>query len=351
MKIYYDNIIYSLQKAGGISVVWTNLIQEVLKKAASLRFLEYGKALDNISRKDLLIPSAMIEDRKSYVLAMERFINPTIKEEEHFFFHSSYYRTCNNPNAINVTTVHDFIYNFYCQNRFSRYIHCKQMYSAIRKSDAVVCISNNTKKDLLRLLPDVNPNNVYTIYNGVGSSFYCTQEHTVEDYVLFVGNRNGYKNFLKIIEAVAISKLELVIIGSPLTEKENQSLKNAGCRFRQLSFISDKELNELYNHAFCLIYPSEYEGFGLPIIEAQKAGCPVIACNRSSIPEVIGDNRLLMSTVTTSEILRLIECLRNLDFRASIVEKGLANAERFSWEKTADQYWELYYQLLQKGRI
>jgi mannosyltransferase len=350
MKIYYDNIIYSLQKAGGISVVWANLIQEILRREASLRFLEYEGALGNISRKELIIPSAMIEDRKSRLLAMERFINPTIKEEEHFIFHSSYYRTCNNPNAINVTTVHDFIYNFYCQNYLSKYIHCKQMYSAIRKSDAVVCISNNTKKDLVRLLPDIDPNKVYTIYNGVGNSFYFAKDHTVRDYAMFVGNRKGYKNFLKIIEAVAISKLELMVIGSPLTEKEERLLKNAGCRFKQRSFVSDEELNELYNHAFCLIYPSEYEGFGLPIIEAQKAGCPVIACNRSSVPEVIGDKRLLMENVNTSEILRLIKPLKDAEFRDSVVKTGMANTERFSWERMADQYWQLYNQLWQNKR-
>lgn len=110
MKLILDNIIFSLQRAGGISVVWQNLIENLLPVTDNLHFIEYQNASQNIFRQELSIPSSKIEVAKNFSSIFSQFRHPTVKSDVPFIFHSSYFRTCNNPNAINVTTVHDFIY-------------------------------------------------------------------------------------------------------------------------------------------------------------------------------------------------------------------------------------------------
>lgn len=343
MKIVYDNIIYALQRCGGISVVWSNLIQRCLKKDADILFMDYEH--ENISRADIDLPAGNIIRKRLSMPQVQRFINPSGKEfriNEPFIFHSSYYRTLSHPNAINITTVHDFMYSFYVKNPVSKFLHCKQQYDAIRKSDIVVCISENTKRDLLRLLPDVNPDKVKVIYNGVDKRFHRLKDAEYKDYFLFVGNRSGYKNFSAVIGPISECGFELKIVGPALTQEEKELMESNKLRYTYCGRVSDEELNMLYNEAFCFIYPSLYEGFGLPVLEAQMAGCPVLAVNTSSLPEIIGDRNLLLDSVTSDTLREKIPLLRDPQSRKGIIENGLANAARFSWDRMTEEYLMLY---------
>lgn len=342
MEVVFDNIIYSLQHAGGVSVVWTNLIRRAAQEIDDAAWLEYDNATANISRKTFSLPDDKIMLRQSGCMKFKRYINPRIKLSRPFIFHSSYYRTCPNKQAINVTTVHDFTYEYYVADRIKRSVHCWQKYKAILNSDAIVCISENTKKDLLKFVPKASEDKIKVIYNGVDDTFHTESDHSMGDFVLFVGKRDPYKNFDKIIEPVANCGLKLMIAGHPLSEDETAKLESCGCDYRYLGFVSNEELNHLYNHAVCLLYPSEYEGFGLPVLEAQKAGCPVVAYNASSIPEVIGDTPLLLNTLDRQTISDSIRLAQDQDKRFLIIENGLKNSARFSWDKMAQEYFQLY---------
>jgi len=341
MKIVFDNIIYVLQKAGGISVVWTNLIVRISHIIKNVTFLEYDGE-ENINRQCIELCHDNICHKRNRFIWIARYCNPSFHSKEPFIFHSSYFRTCNNPHAINITTVHDFTYEYYVRNPIKKWVHCRQKYQAIRKSDYVVCISENTKQDLIKFLPDVNKEKIKVIYNGASDVFHILDNRRIGDYVLFVGSRDPYKNFDKIIKPICESKLRLVIVGKPLNNSEIQLLNATGCRFEHVGYISDEKLNILYNNAFCLLYPSEYEGFGLPVIEAQKAGCPVIAYNGSSIKEIIGDDTLLLQTISYEEILTKLQLLHTPSLRQSVINRGLGNACNYSWEKMASEYLSLY---------
>ena len=102
----------------------------------------------------------------------------------------------------------------------------------------------------------------------------------------------------------------------------------------------------IYNNAFCLLYPSKYEGFGIPILEAQQAGCPVIAYNSSSIPEIIGDTTLVFNDLEIDSILELFIIINNVDKRILIIQAGIKNASRFSWDKMAKNVTGLYIEAL-----
>lgn len=357
-RIYLDNIVFSLQKSGGISIVWYELIKRLLssKLKNDICFLEFNHAKVNLFRRMLFLSSDCISKRKYYFLPLQRYKNPIIKNDVKFIFHSSYYRTCSNKNAINITTVHDFTYEYFVSGIKKR-IHCWQKYRAIRHSDYIICVSENTKKDLLKFLPDVDEKRIKVIYNGVSEEYLLLPNYDENDlpykkhsYILFVGSRASYKNFSLAVKSLKDTELNLVIVGTELTKNEVVFLEeNLKGRYFYVGRISNKKLNLYYNGAFCLMYPSLYEGFGIPVLEAQKAGCPVIAVDSSSIPEVIGDTSFLLKDLSSKEIQDHLAKLQNKEIREQIIKKGLENSNRFTWENMSTQIFKLYHQILQEN--
>ena len=348
--LYFDNIVFDLQKSGGISVVWYELLTRIChQNDFCIRFIDNEGSV-NPYRRGLNIHHDMIMKGDS-CMAVSRYLPVSIKRDSPFLFHSSYYRYCKNPNAINITTVHDFTYEYYRKGLANK-LHCWQKYKALRHSQYIVCISENTKRDLLKFVPDIEEEKMRIIYNGV-SDDYCVLDKSEASsaipfernkYVVFVGNRGGYKNFDFLKKTITKSNFNLVIVGSPLSDEEVCDLERFLPRERYVctGFLPNKDLNVLYNHAAALVYPSAYEGFGIPVIEAQKAGCPVIAYNNSSIPEVIGETPLLMNELTEKELLDKLSLLANDDLLKKVREDGLKNAARFSWDKMYQGYSNLY---------
>lgn len=351
MVIIFDNIIFAIQKAGGISVVWSELLKRLLNNKKNIvSCIEYNRVANNICRKEVMIPATNIHALNSYFLNFTRYFSPKIINNKKFIFHSSYYRICSNPKAINITTVHDFTYEYYYTG-LKKWIHLWQKYRAISKSDYIICISENTKQDLLKFLPDISTAKIRVIYNGVSDDYYPLNKESLtnlpfelETYVLFVGSREKYKNFELAVKAIAWSNLKLIVVGAPLSKEEVSFLcKEIGsANFIEMGRVSNEKLNRLYNGALTLLYPSEYEGFGIPVLEAQKAGCPVIAYNASSIPEIIGDTPLLLNTLSIESITKCFEILKIEENRRNIIYKGFENVKRFTWDKMYEQVIALY---------
>ncbi len=350
--IIFDNIIFSLQKAGGISVVWKNLLENIIPQTENIRFIDYADSHNNLFRKDIDIDNSKILNTGKFNKVLSQFLHPRIESEDKFIFHSSYFRYCNNPKAINVTTVHDFIYE-QGKPTLKQELRIWLIYKTIRKSDAIVCISENTKKDLFKYLPDTALEKVHVIYNGVAEDYRPLETTPYPQYknsVLFVGGRQGYKNFDFVVRSLHPTSYNLIICGSPLTLNEkilcDKYLPN---RYTNVPFPNNEELNRIYNSVYCLVYPSSYEGFGIPILEAQRAECPVIALKSSSIPEVIGEDGIMLSALSEDELRDKLNSLENHEYRKHIIESGLKNSKKFSWQKMASEYMELYNILLQNS--
>lgn len=358
MKVTLDNIIFSIQKAGGISVVWYEHIKRLLNDPFfKIKFIEYANSLNNVFRKELPILNDDIINKWSIAIKFWKYINIHSMDSHPFIFHSSVYRIDSNRNARNVVTVHDFAYERYVKG-YRQVINSVPKFSCIRKADAVICISESTKNDLLSYVPDVDESKITVVYNGVGNDYFKMDsiKHTLnipfedKDFVLFVGNRRDYKNFKAALICCKDLGLPLVIAGGEVfSESETAELKAylPESRYYITGKISNKVLNELYNRAGVLLYPSLFEGFGIPVLEAQKAGCPVVCLSLSSIPEVMGKSDFCLTDISYGTITEAVKLLfENCSVRNQEIERGFINSARFSWDKTYQGTTDVYKTLL-----
>ncbi|PMH39151.1 mannosyltransferase [Vibrio cyclitrophicus] len=333
--ILYDGIIEELQKGGGISVLFTQL----LKNTKEYIYLSYSD-LSKISNDNHVI------QRKSRF--MERYRDVPLSSDipyKSYVFHSTYYRLPKCSDIPIVTTVHDFTYEKY-KSGPAKWLHCLQKYRAIKNSNLIICVSNNTAVDLLKYC-DVDEEKIRVVYNGVSDVYRPINDRVQTNSVLFVGARGGYKNFDIAVKAVSSTDhLSLSIVGGgELTVREKKMLDTyLPNRYRCLGYLSDADLNLEYNKAYCLLYPSNYEGFGIPVIEAMRAGCPVIAINSSSIPEVAGDAAIL---VKDARLDLLVDALLHAnEFREEYIKRGYIQSQKFSWDTCVEKTRSVYDELL-----
>jgi len=230
---------------------------------------------------------------------------------------------------------------------------------SIKKAKAVLAISQSSKDDIIKLygIPD---DKVQVTYLGIkdGTSLtphiYPMQELQTKygiskEFVLFVGTLQPRKNIVRLIEAFSTllkkesfnkSDLQLVIVGKKGWQYEPilEAPKKFGVeeRVKFLNFVPDDELILLYKNALCFAWPSLYEGFGLPILEAMKMGCPVITSNVSSMPEAGGDAAIYVDPTSTEDIAKkLDQVLSDSKLRQELIEKGRKQVLKFDWENTA----------------
>ncbi|ENO98575.1 mannosyltransferase [Thauera phenylacetica B4P] len=329
--LVFDGIIFSLQRSGGISVLFLELFQRLHKDL--FQVINFNRELDyGIYRKPRIL---------------ERFRDFKL-ESPCALFHSTYYRL---PEAFKgpvVTTVHDYTYERYF-GPVRKFVHSWQKNRAIFGSEKIICVSESTRADLLYYTGEKYESRCVVIPNGVSTEYHRLASFTPTSQVLFVGARAGYKNFKALVLALStLPDLRLAVVGGgAFTSKERGFLEaHLSNRYAHLGYLSNRELNVEYNRSFCLVYPSLYEGFGIPILEAMRAGCPVIAVRSSSIPEVAGDAAYLMERGDPCEIRAALDFLNSSPNRAEFIRKGLERSAQFSWDRTFDRTLAVYEQLL-----
>ena len=358
--VYLDNIIFSLQRAGGISVYWFELVNRLASSTDRLVAFEHGATANNLFSNKLTNDIAIRRERKLLPDKVVRYLPLKACLEEPSIFHSSYYRISIQKNVANIVTVYDFIYERF-RRGLSRIVHSWQKRFVLNLADGIICISESTKKDLLSYFPELGKKDIKVIYLGVSDAFRVLSGTTAVDrkireiistkYVVFVGARTAYKNFDVAVDVVSgMTDCRLLIVGGgELSYREISRLKEKlADRFWHCQSVDYTLLNIFYNNAFCLLYPSGYEGFGIPIIEAMSAGCPVVAVNVSSIPEACGHAGLLVNKPNSGDLIEKIKMLENASFRKEMIRKGRKDAGRFSWDECHLQTKEFYNKVFQE---
>lgn len=343
--INLDGIIFTLQKHGGISVYMRELFNRSILAGIDIGLLLFDKQA--MSRFGEHSQRIMLSPRR----CAERYRRCRLPVTSKLF-HSSYYRLPQSQKIPSIITVYDFTYEHFSSG-VRRYIHSAQKFKAIREATAVICISENTRKDVLELVPGVAPDKVRVIRLAAGDSFFPLAAQSdswhQRPFVLFIGSRVWYKNFEAAVNSItSLKDFDLVCVGGgAFTESERKILEGSiSGRYRHEGFINDERLNYLYNTAVCLLYPSTYEGFGIPVLEAMSAGCPVIALNMSSIPEVAGEAAILLEAAESGVLKQAIEHVTDRDFRLEVRQKGMVQAQSFSWDHTVNQTIKVYEEVL-----
>lgn len=256
-----------------------------------------------------------------------------------------------------VGVVHDLAFHKFPEAYSKSEIASQEssLSNIIKKSQKIACVSNSTKNDLLVLFPETK-DKIEIIYPSCDQDAYHPIEKPKDPlgvgdyYFLFLGRLEERKNILKIVEAFGLLKEEiglphkLVLAGKQgygydkIAEKIASLDPNIAKQIIMPGFVEQADMPDLMSGATAFIYPSLYEGFGIPVLEAMAAGTPVITANTSSLPEVVGDAAILVSPTDTDGIK---DAMRDLatspEKRNSLIEKGFIRIKEFSWEKSAQK--------------
>lgn len=252
-----------------------------------------------------------------------------------------------------VITVHDMIPEIFSIDKHQ----VEQKVAIIPKATHIVAVSERTKQDLVRIM-HVPEEKVSVIYHGSDEEPYTpsTTAPIAEEYILFVGTRYEYKNFKAFCKScVGILKrhpqLKIVCTGVPFSPEEIQFFESLGIKERMVhKFVqTSQELLDLYHYAFTFVYPSKYEGFGIPILEAYKADCPVMLNRASCFPEIAGDAAVFFDLNSEkSDFEEQFETLYRLtgDERGELIQRQRERMKLYSWSKSAAQLADVYKEVL-----
>jgi len=361
MKIYFDQQIFTQQKYGGISRYIfelsknLNYLGQDTKILAPLYINVYIKNNPNVIGQhieDYPKFTRKFFNYSNFLMAKLHFIDPRNRPK---ILHETYYSSYSViPIHIpKIITVHDMIHEIFPQN-FSVNDKTTQIKRrAIERANHVICISECTKQDLIRIL-NIPEHKISVVYHGISELIgdeYC---HIAYPFFLYVGQRNGYKNFEILLRTYAHSSFlrhNFKIIafgGGSFTHEENKLMIQLNLNLNSIIHLSGSDglLKSLYKQAVAFIYPSLYEGFGFPPLEAMMYGCPTISANASCIPEITGSASLLFNPLSIDDLLEKMELVLTNDMRTQLIEKGLIHHQKFTWEKCSKETLNAYHSIL-----
>ncbi len=372
-KVVYDHQVFGWQKYGGISRYIYELATQLDKseelevKVLAIAYVnEYLKKCNPNLVTGFPVPYV---PSKQLLNLLRKFNNEIsnifLKYNSPDIIHTTYYY----PNYLKVenyplvVTVHDMTHE-----KLSQFFNHKDIFKlqddtslakqeCVKKADRIICVSENTKNDLIEIF-DVEPSQISVIYHGYSLTAQENPQLEVdipEPYIFYVGDRGGYKNFQRLLQAYASSsnlRNNCCIVcfgGGVLSPDERRQINALGLPESKVLQVSgnDVALANFYRNASVFVYPSLYEGFGIPLLEAMALHCPVACSNTSSMPEVVGDAAELFNPYEPESIAEALEkILFSTTISDNLVKLGTERIKHFSWEICAEQTKQVYLSLL-----
>jgi len=369
MKILLDPQIFNIQKFGGISRLYSEILRNLKSRqdvniicpiyySENFHILNYNlsknRILKNINLK--LIKSIK---KKLYKKNFTSTID-ILKSGDLDVFVPSYYETYfleyldNTPYVLTIYDMIHELYPNYLDETEKLVINNKKI--LMERANLIIAISHNTKSDILKFNPSIPEEKIKIVYLSQSISKDFLETSKIQDvigekysYILFVGNRGLYKNFEWFIRSASDWLIDnninlLCLGGGAFNLSEEQLIEELKLKGRVIQYtFQDNELYGFYNHALAFIFPSQYEGFGIPVLESMASGCPVILPKVSSFPEVAEDAGIYIDLADPSSLIKALDkVFYDKDFRQTIVEKGYIQADKFSWDKAVNECLEVY---------
>ncbi len=374
-SLYYINSLAEVDKKNKYYLFSNREIKHLDKIDKRLNLFNYNTKsffLNKIEYFNQRVKYKKIENRSFFFLSIRRFFYKALNE----IFHYKKIRAELKRNNIDlilfmdiagviqfypkkikkIVIVYDLVWKRFPETMdFTHSIRMKVLaYNFYRKCDQVIAISDSTKNDFINLLKLKTP--IEVIHLGVDRKRFIEQTskkikkvlekyNISKKYILTVGTLEPRKNLVNVVEAFSKLKhkgiYQLVMIGNrgwgEVDLSEIVKKYNVQSETIMTGYVEGEELNAFYSGAEVFVYPSLYEGFGLPILEAMSCGCPVITSNNSSMPEVANDAAILIEALNVSDLKVAVErVLHSYDERMEMKKKGFRNIKNFSWEKTAN---------------
>jgi glycosyltransferase involved in cell wall biosynthesis len=367
MKVLYDHQIFMLQNYGGISRYFYELMNSYNKH----EFIKFDLALKYSN--NYYINDAGFSNHKPFFKDInfkgrntlynftntwnsKRYLNKKNFDIYHPTYYDTYFLNCLGNKPF-VLTIHDMIHEIYKENFTPEDKTAENKKLLASKASKIIAVSQNTKKDIVRFY-GISEEKIAVVYHGnsldVTKLGSCVKVKLPPKYILFVGLRDGYKNFKNFIRAASSiliedKELEIVCIGGGAFKQDEKKLLeslNIQDKVFQHS-VDDRTLNEYYKNALMFVYPSDYEGFGIPILEAFTCGCPIALSNTSCFPEVAEDCAIYFDP-NDNESIRDSICniIYDSSLRQDLIKKGYKQVKKFSWEKASKETMNVYESVL-----
>lgn len=364
LKVLYDFQILLMQQYGGISRYFYEIMTRMEKNGIDIKMPVIGNL--NYYFQDYFNRPVREWNRKFYrqMWKLNCYYNSLeLKYSSDAVFHPTAYNPyyLKNLKGKMIITIHDMIHENYPQY-YGGNLTIEHKKVLMQRSDAIIAVSQATKNDIMRIYPCIDEDKIHVIHHGCSEPLpnepipcdsYIEKHKKHEKFILYVGNRDRYKNFIIFAKAICnilIEKRDLFLIcvgGGEFTEEERNIFEKLGVNEQVIQEKStDIELNWLYNHAQCFVFPSLSEGFGIPILEAFTRKCPVILSDIPCFKEVAGDAALYFDPSSESDIIEKVYMVLQGRCKESLVLAGLKRAKKFSWDKTAQDHEGLYRQIL-----
>jgi len=363
LKIFMDHQIFTMQDYGGISRVFVELYWRFNKKEAVECELPMLFS-DNVYFEGIKETRGIWRSNSSFIKRLayyglnHLFTIFKLLKGDYDVFLPSYYDPYFLPFLRKkpfVLVLHDMTHELYPDTSSAKDKTIAWKKKLVYKADKIIAISENTKKDIIKFY-GIEESKIEVIYWA--TTLKPPQKKVNLDlpkrYIMFVGNRGKYKNFNRFFNAcVPLLKddLELNIVcagSSAFSEEEKKRFEEEGLggRVLHVRFKDDEELACIYSSAICLVYPSLYEGFGSPILEAFSCGCPIVLSNRSSLPEIGGDAVVTFDPECEESIYENVKkVILDKEIRERMISKGKDRIKIFTYDKTIDNYLKVFRKL------